>query len=185
MFIELHPIYPHYQWYPEVLANASHSAEYLARKLRSRIAEHGTDNLKGYINEKLVKDGLGITNANDNDLQQLIDVPLLASYTFADMISRRAQIGWSTHGHSAVDVNIYGTRGSEKLHGNRENIQVGEFLREYLDVDVKAITKELNKKSKTFEASAAGGVSWMGKIPTDEEIEMAIRLHDLMHVGTL
>ncbi|KAJ2977686.1 hypothetical protein NUW58_g7735 [Xylaria curta] len=64
------------------------------------------------------------------------------------MISVRAQIGWSTHGHSAVDVNIYssGGPGTEALRGNVENTDVGAFLREYLRVDVDAVTKELNEK---------------------------------------
>lgn len=74
------------------------------------------------------------------------------------MISRRAQIGWSTHGHSAVDVNIYGSAGSEKLRGNHENTEVGKFLRDYLDLNVDDITKELEEKAnltKTFEKSQA------------------------------
>ncbi|KAG4216789.1 hypothetical protein PC116_g34730 [Phytophthora cactorum] len=64
------------------------------------------------------------------------------------MISIRAQIGWSTHGHSAVDVNIYssGGPGTEAIRGNVENTDVGKYLREYLNVDVDAITKELNEK---------------------------------------
>lgn len=37
----------------------------------------------------------------------LMDNPDIAAYVFADMISRRAQTGWSTHGHSGADVNIY------------------------------------------------------------------------------
>ena len=49
-----------------------------------------------------------------------------------------------------VDVNIYGSDGSEPLRGNHENTDVGKFLREYLDVDVEAVTKELNAKSESF-----------------------------------
>ena len=66
------------------------------------------------------------------------------------MVSVRAQIGWSTQGHSAVDVNIYssGGPGTDQIRGNVENIQVGKFLREYLNVDVKAITQELNDKGE-------------------------------------
>ena len=75
---------------------------------------------------------------------------LPASYIFADIISRRAQVGWSTHGHSAVDVNIYASSAkvARKLVGNHENTEVGEFIRAYLDVDLEAVTEELKAAGK-------------------------------------
>lgn len=123
-----------------------------------------------------MKDGLGITDAEDNEIKAILDTPLVASPIFANMISKRAQIGWSTHGHSGVDVNIYGSKGSEKLIGNHENTDVGKFLREYLDVDVEAITKELNKKSSAFEVANLGG--WTGPIPTEEDVLKAADHYD-------
>jgi alkaline phosphatase len=67
------------------------------------------------------------------------------------MVSTRARIGWSTHGHSAVDVNIYSSGGAaaQKIRGNVENTDVGKFLSAYLDVDVDEITKELEGKLKS------------------------------------
>lgn len=96
-----------------------------------------------FVKKDLVEEGLGVMDASDEEIDRIIDNPALSAYTFADIISRRAQIGWSTHGHSAVDVNIYGY-GADVLRGNHENIEVGEFLRNYLNVDVDAITTELN-----------------------------------------
>lgn len=92
--------------------------------------------------------GLGITDARDYELEKLATDPAYAIWTFSKMISQRARIGWSTHGHSAVDVNIYSSGGphAEDIHGNVENTDVGKFLRNYLDVDVKAITEELKEK---------------------------------------
>jgi alkaline phosphatase len=182
-FPELNPVYPHYKWYPQVLANVSRSASLLASQLRSRIAASGTgEGLKEFITEELVRKGQGITDLNDEELQALVDNPLLASYTFADMISRRAQIGWSTHGHSAVDVNIYGTKGSETLRGNHENTQIGEFLRNYLELDVKPITEELVQKLTSFNTADEGQSSWTGRIPTKEDLEMAMEFHDNMGI---
>ncbi|KAH7419338.1 alkaline-phosphatase-like protein [Cadophora sp. MPI-SDFR-AT-0126] len=171
---QLHPLYPQYKWLPEVLINASHSAEYLAGRLNSHISQNGKGAKLGkFISEELVRKGLGITDITKKELQLLIENPLLSVYTFADMISRRAQIGWSTHGHSAVDVNIYGTAGSDALRGNHENIEIGKFLRHYLDVDVKAITDELVEKMETFEMSSTVGDSWTGRIPSEEDMELA------------
>lgn len=69
------------------------------------------------------------------------------------MISRRARIGWSTHGHTAADVNIYSSGGkwAEPVSGNVENTDVGKFLREYLAVDVDEITKELKDHMDRYE----------------------------------
>ena len=83
------------------------------------------------------------------------------------MISRRSQTGWSTHGHSAADVNIYSSdpEKTKALVGNHENTEVGEFLRDYLAVDVEA------EKSKGLKVLDANGteISWMGKLPQDGE----------------
>jgi hypothetical protein len=88
--LELHPQYPQYKWFPEVLANATHSSEHLARQLNSHISQGAQgDELRQYITE-LVQSGLGIQDASDGEIQLLVDQPLLSVYTFADMISRRA-----------------------------------------------------------------------------------------------
>lgn len=110
----------------------------------------------------------------------MFDVPLLSVYTFADMISRRAQIGWSTHGHSAVDVNIYAypAEGSEALRGNHENVEVGHFLQDYLDLDVNPITQELRKSLDTFGTLQTSKQPWTGRIPTTIELEKALKDHE-------
>ena len=178
---ELQPTYPQYLWYPEVLANVSSSAGNLSSTLNSRIAStHGQENrkeLKKYINEELVKKGLGIMDASDAELQPIVDQPPLSAYYFADMISRRAQIGWSTHGHSAVDVNLYGTVGSDCLRGNHENTEVGKFLQDYLDVDVDAITEEL-KAANSLRASNGNQNGWNGRIPNEKDLRLASNLHE-------
>ncbi|KAI0912937.1 alkaline phosphatase [Ustulina deusta] len=147
---QLNANYPQYLWYPQVLANATASSEHLARRLREHIAksDDSIEELKNYINEELVIPGLGISDATEEELTALVLYPELAQPAFAEMTSIRAQIGWSTHGHSAVDVNIYssGGPGTDALRGNVENTDVGEFLSRYLNVDVDAVTKELNER---------------------------------------
>ena len=178
-YLELHIDYPQYLWYPRVLANVSYSSEHLARRLRDKINSSPMKGkeLKKYIKNKLVQNGLGIWDATDAEVQLIIDNAQSASYYFADMISRRAQIGWSTHGHSAVDVNIYGTAGSSDLRGNHENTDIGKFLRNYLDVDVKDITEVLGQ-TKLFRTADNGEVGWTGRIPSEQDIESALRYHE-------
>ena len=97
--------------------------------------------------------------------------PWPMSYILSDMISRRAQVGWSTHGHSAVDVNIYASSAEDAkaLVGNHENTEVGEFLRDYLNVNVDDVTKELKDH---LSSTADGGVEWMGKEAVGGEEEL-------------
>lgn len=153
ILLELRSDYPEYLWYPGVLANASSSTEYLAFKLYEHIAstaKNGTSKkeLKAYINDELVKAGLGVHDATDAELAEIVSTPAKAQDLLAKIISQRAEIGWSSHGHSAVDVNIYssGGSGTDAIRGNVENTEVGDFLRDYIGVDVEAVTKELRKK---------------------------------------
>jgi alkaline phosphatase len=142
---------PVYDWHPSVLAKASASAEYVALLLNKHVAEmheEGRESLKDWINTELVIRRLGIADALEEELEALAANPAASLGLFAGMVSRRARIGWSTGGHSAVDVNIYssGGHGAEKLRGNVENTDIGKFLRDYLKVDVDEITKELREK---------------------------------------
>lgn len=150
---------PVYNWHPSTLAKATHSAEYLSRQLRSHIARLGEKledpnevlKLMDWINTNLIVPGLGIENARTEELEALAESPDNSIILFASMISERARIGWATHGHSAVDVNIYSSGGHdvEALHRNVENTDIGKFLASYLDVDVEPITKELRENWKT------------------------------------
>ncbi|KAH7140707.1 alkaline-phosphatase-like protein [Dactylonectria macrodidyma] len=158
---------PVYNWYPKILANATASAEWLAVKLQAHLSSSdfaGKGKLKTWINEELVIPGLGFSDATDAELTRIVEDTGNALTYFADMISLRAHIGWSTHGHTAVDVNIYssGGPGTEKIRGNVENIQVGEFLSAYLDVDVKEITEELRDKTDapSDQAVLAAQAAW-------------------------
>ncbi|KAI1399678.1 alkaline phosphatase-like protein [Hypoxylon fuscum] len=169
---QVHADYPQYLWYPAVLANASVSSELLAHRLHAHIRQtpnSSIDKLKKYINDELVVPGFGVHDASDDELTALATYPEQAQPLFAEIISVRAQIGWSTHGHSAVDVNIYssGGPGADAIRGNVENTDVGKYLREYLNVDVDAITKELNKKVNEKRSLGMIGLE-IGTEDTDE-----------------
>ncbi|KAH0538988.1 hypothetical protein FGG08_004437 [Glutinoglossum americanum] len=165
---ELNQTYPEYLWYPEVLANASHSSEYLAFRLNSYLSSSSSSvkDKKRFINELLRKD-FGVYDATDDEIQLLLDHSEASAFIFANIINRRAQVGWSTHGHSAVDVNIYGSTHSVPLNGNHENTEIGEFIRDYLELDLESITRKLLDKGTQFDALAASNeaVNWMGKLP--------------------
>ncbi|KAJ4332538.1 vacuolar alkaline phosphatase [Didymella glomerata] len=170
---QLHTTYPDYVWYPAPLANASHSAERLAIEYAAYLLSSPSHEQKKIFVINSITDGLGIHDYTEEEVEAITDAPLTALYAYADMISRRSQTGWSTHGHSAADVNIYSSdpEKAKALVGNHENTEVGEFLRNYLDVDVEAVTKELREKGKDLKVLDANGtaVGWMGKVPKEGE----------------
>ncbi|KAF2404663.1 alkaline phosphatase [Trichodelitschia bisporula] len=172
---QLHPTYPEYLWYPGVLTNVSHSAERLGQEYFAHLSSSASSpksDLTKWV-QNLVTTELGIHDASDEEIRLLVEQPDNAPYAFADMVSRRAQTGWSTHGHSAADVNIYASNAADvpALVGNHENTEVGEFLHRYLDVDVEAITRELSAAGPEWETVDAQGVKvgWLGRLPNDGE----------------
>ncbi|EME83095.1 uncharacterized protein MYCFIDRAFT_207690 [Pseudocercospora fijiensis CIRAD86] len=172
---QLHEEYPDYLWYPSVLANASHSASYAAqeyylhqqKRATTAIIETESKDEETYL-KSLIKSALGIHDPTSAELSSLINHESPASYIFADMISRRAQTGWSTHGHSGADVNIYASDpvAAEALKGNHENIEVGQFLRDYLGVnaEVEKVTEKLKKHMHSVGAEA-----FLGSVPEEQE----------------
>ena len=116
----------------------------------------------------------------DSELEALASNPAAAITLFAHMVSNRARIGWSTHGHSAVDVNIYssGGGGADKIRGNVENTQIGEFLREYVGVEVEDITQELRKGLGRDSKSELSKVKVGGEVYTGEGDHPLAWLHE-------
>ena len=109
--LELHTSYPEYLWYPGVLANASSSGEDLAFELRNHIRDQHidmvaqSDSLSKWVKEK-VQTRLGVQDVTNYEIDRIVRStnPIDWAYNFADIISRRAQIGWSTHGHSGTSI---------------------------------------------------------------------------------
>ncbi|KAJ9623395.1 vacuolar alkaline phosphatase [Taxawa tesnikishii (nom. ined.)] len=164
---QLSPTYPDYLWYPGVLANASHSGEHTAHLYVEHLAS--SPNLKPsairHFLKGLLEESLGIYDPSPEELDRLVARPdIFSAYIFNDMVSRRSQTGWSTHGHSAVDVNIYASDpvAARRLRGNHENTDVGAFLRWYLNLEdeVDEVTRELKDKLD---------IKHMGSVPEDQE----------------
>lgn len=160
-----------------MLLNATHSSENLAYQLQDFLKSGSNalnkDILRAFVKDKLIGEGLGVHDATDQEVKSVVDDsdPWPSSYILADIISRRAQVGWSTHGHSALDVNIYASspKHAKPLIGNHENTEIGDFIRDYLDLDLEPITTELNN------GRWLGNRSWMGKslaeAPRTEELD--------------
>ncbi|EDO18171.1 hypothetical protein Kpol_1031p79 [Vanderwaltozyma polyspora DSM 70294] len=142
--------YPEYEWFPKVLSNSKHSGEYLKKKLVYHNFNGDLLAKRNYIKNDIFESGLGIFDYTENDINEILG--FIDDNDIQDklneMVSVRAEIGWTTHGHSAVDVNIYAYANREKawfnilshLQGNHENIEIGKFMADYLDLDLDHVT---------------------------------------------
>ena len=137
--------FPEYLWRPEVIERAKASTEVLTRK----IFEYKGSDRKTFIKNEILGTELGITDATEEELTFLTNtdtLPTVIMPFLGHMISDRASLGWTTMGHTGVDVNLYADgEGFSKLRGNVENTQVGVAMAEYLRVDLGIITKRLEQ----------------------------------------
>ncbi|GAA5940885.1 hypothetical protein JCM1841_000415 [Sporobolomyces salmonicolor] len=148
--------YPEYLWYPDVLINATHSTSYLGSLVASRYPSTTRDWVQTEIYEK----GLGIMDVAGWELDQLwmnrTDA-YRANRVLADAISRRGQVGWSTVGHSGVDVNLYAAGyNSTGLTGNVENIDIGEHIAHNMGLNLDVVTIELNQNLQSWFSDTLG-----------------------------
>lgn len=100
---------------------------------------------------------LGITDMTNVEYSTILNYTTTSAVATADlnyylnnMVNVRAQLGWTTHGHSAVDVNLY-AYGDESvisaIRGNRENTDIGVFFQQHYGVDLAPLTERLNAPS--------------------------------------
>ncbi|BGP40685.1 vacuolar alkaline phosphatase [Rhodotorula kratochvilovae] len=153
---QLGEAYPEYLWYPDMLANATHSTSYLGALFAS---QYPAATREWVVSELFIK-GLGITDAASAEVDAVWMArtdAYGANRALADAISRRAQVGWSTAGHSGIDVNLYAAgHNSTGLTGNVENTDIGEHIAHNMVL----VTIELAKGAKSwFDASAGNGTS--------------------------
>lgn len=148
--------------YPDALLNATHSTEYLGAVVAAK-----SGITREWLRSDIYETGLGIMDATSDEIETLWPhrgTAYRANRVLADavgasstahqfisslpppQISRRAQIGWSTAGHSGVDVNLYSYGlNSTGLAGNRENTEIGVHLAELMGLNLETITLELNR----------------------------------------
>ena len=109
-----------YTWHPEVAAALTGSNDAIRAAINDR----------GATPEEAVRQYTGITDLSDVELDALSRATGLAANTvLGEIVGRRAFIGWTTGGHTAVDVNLYAYGpGSSAFHGHLDNAEVGRLL---------------------------------------------------------
>lgn len=128
--------YPEYRWLPLRLKSVRNSTEVTAPKLVSELIaidlsmqDAAKDQQKKAKIIQILETNLGLTNVRDVDVDYIlllakravqdggiggsIDLSLYSpsilpiQYFLSDLESRNAEVGWTTHGHTGVDINLY------------------------------------------------------------------------------
>ncbi|KAI9260263.1 alkaline-phosphatase-like protein [Sporodiniella umbellata] len=160
--------YPDYLWYPDVLTKVKSSTARLAT-----LISKSKQKTRRFVVNGILEKYLGITDATEQEIRQLLKPGTRVDYYLADMVSIRAQLGWATHGHSGVDVNLYAYgRGSQRLAGSHENTEIGKFITESLGLDLDDMTERLNVNNTSFH---------LGNLTTAEKLEYNKHLEHYHH----
>ncbi|KAJ2125838.1 vacuolar alkaline phosphatase [Coemansia sp. RSA 1822] len=159
--------YPEYLWDPFALEPVKHSIEFISSKLLGQAA----DSAKQYefVRDTVFPKWMGIKDATHAEIlavaQETDSVQLRQLLSTA--ISDRAQLGWATHGHSAVDVNLYAYgKDAHLLRGNHENTDIGDFIVQALGLNLEQVTS-LIKNDKVVQDTPAVKQTWMGRRDLD------------------
>ncbi|KAJ2756302.1 vacuolar alkaline phosphatase [Coemansia pectinata] len=165
---QLTPEYPEYLWNPRALEHVRHSIEYISYKLLAQPTNDLEVRYK-YVRDTVFADWMGIKDAKYAEViavaQETESIKL--RQLLSDAISNRAQIGWATHGHSAVDVNLYAYgKDAHLLRGNKENTDIGKFIADQLGLDLGKISGKI-KTDRVVQGTRAIKETWLGRRDLD------------------
>lgn len=150
-----------YAWRPEVLhrIQGSHGAMFdAAEEGWSTLNDNATSSDSVAVITEVLSDMAAIDDVTAAEKDAIADQ--LDSYglnfVLSDIIERRAVIGWTTRGHTAVDVNLYAFGpGSAHFRGNMDNTRVGEILAMLMNADLDALTTDLREEMQKDSSETA------------------------------
>merc|ERR1712166_566090 len=161
-----------YFWKPEILNDVTKSAYWIAKTAIANIAGDWDDvrdsssvrsNLVAEV-AALFAEHAGMTMLDDE--KELVWRAASSVQTsqgsrqyavhkaIGSCVSRRAHVGWTTWGHTGVDVNFYSFGpGSNVLQGDLENSQIGNIIAELIGVDLEEETRVQQPKLRQIDLS--------------------------------
>jgi alkaline phosphatase len=140
-----------YAWKPSALAEVEASHGVMMRQVLEEGADPAT----------VLRRQAGVDSLAAGEREMLAEAVEAESYgrleaALSEIIGRRAVVGWTTGGHTAVDVGLYGYGpGAERFVGHHDNTYVGAELAELLGVDLDALTAEIRREREEQAATVA------------------------------
>ncbi|NOT33895.1 MAG: alkaline phosphatase, partial [Candidatus Eisenbacteria bacterium] len=121
----------HYAWHPEVLRRVRRSSESMAARIDA-----------GAELTAVLRSDAGISDLGVAERTQLraIKGAALAS-AISELVSRRALVGWTTRGHTAVDVPVWAFgAGAGQLRGSRPHAALGRLIARLAGLEIGTLT---------------------------------------------
>lgn len=141
-----------YGWKPQVLSGVRSSQGVIAQALRHAAQE-------GRALRPVIEDQTGIRDLSDTEVTRLrthLDDADATNTLLSEIVSRRALIGWTTGGHTAVDVNLYAYGpGWTYFLGNHDNTYVGQTIARLMGFDLSALTATLRNPNQHISTSGS------------------------------
>lgn len=129
-----------YDWDPAYLARVTASAERL-----SRLIADGADP-EAVLREHAAADSLTADERVELGLHDELEARRVANRTLGHLVSRRALVGWTTGGHTAVDVGLWAAGpGAEPFTGVMPNDAVGRAIADVLGLDLEEASARLRE----------------------------------------
>lgn len=150
-----------YAWDPAALGRvqASHGS-ILQRALATVRVE---ENTLAVIRPDVIRTLTGIDELTDEEIARfrtLVDDSGALNDALSDVISRRARVGWTTSGHTAIDVNLYAYGpGASRFAGNHDNTYVGTALADLLGFDLPSLTPAIQEQVDPTPSTTAAGAN--------------------------
>ncbi|KAJ1937983.1 vacuolar alkaline phosphatase, partial [Kickxella alabastrina] len=166
---QLTPQYPEYVWNPRALEPVQHSIEYMSAQLLKQMDGSDQEAKYKFVRDTVFPKWFGAKDATHEEIMNIAAETdsVVLRQLLSNAISNRAQIGWATHGHSAVDVNLYAYgNGAEKLRGNHENTEIGKFIVDVLGLDLESVTTKI-RSERVFQATQPIKEAWLGRRDLD------------------
>jgi alkaline phosphatase len=139
-----------YAWDPAALGRVQASHRVILDEALSSVTIEGES--VPVIQPSVIQAQTGIELSNE-DIAQLrsnVDDRGALESLLSDMISRATRVGWTTTGHTAIDVNLYAYGpGANRFTGNHDNTFVGETLANLLGFDLPTLTTDLMQRMDT------------------------------------
>ncbi|KAJ1728007.1 vacuolar alkaline phosphatase [Coemansia sp. Benny D160-2] len=166
---QLTPEYPEYKWNPHALESVKHSIEYISSQLLPH--QPGADAAKTEedryrtVRDKVFPEWLAIKDATHEEILAVASETdsVKLRQLLSNAISNRAQLGWATHGHSAVDVNLYAYgKDAHLLRGNHENTDIGDFIVKALGLDLASVSSKI-RAERVVQSTQALKETWFGR----------------------
>lgn len=143
-----------YAWDPAALDRVQASHRVILNEALSSVTIEGES--VPVIRPSVIQEQTGIELSSEEiaQLRSHVDDPGALETLLSDMISRTTRVGWTTTGHTAIDVNLYAYGpGAHRFIGNHDNTFVGETLADLLGFDLSTLTTDLMQRIDTGTSS--------------------------------